>query len=132
MTAKVTTVLDASAVLALLYREPGHGQVAGLLPGAVVSTVNWAEIVAKLAQRSHPDPAAAAEGVRSLGVRVEPFTPADAVRVGLLWPKTRQAGLSLGDRACLALAHRVPESEVVTADQAWSELDLTILVRLIR
>jgi PIN domain nuclease of toxin-antitoxin system len=82
VTAKVTAVLDASAVLALLYREPGHGQVAGLLPGAMVSTVNWAEIVAKLGQRGHPDPAAAAKGVRSLGVRVEPFTAADAVRAG--------------------------------------------------
>jgi len=128
----VTAVLDASAVLALIYREPGHDQVGELLPGAVVSAVNWAEVVAKLAQRAHPEPAAAADGVRSLGVRVEAFTVADAVRAGLLWPKTRSAGLSLGDRACLAVARRVAGGEAVTADQAWAELDLEIAVRLIR
>ncbi len=78
----MTAVLDASAVLTLLYREPGHDQVAELIGGAVVCTVNWTEIVQKLAQRGHPDPAAAAEGVRSLGVHVLPFTPADAACSG--------------------------------------------------
>jgi PIN domain nuclease of toxin-antitoxin system len=128
----VTAVLDASAVLALIYRETGHEQVADILGGAVVSTVNWAEVVAKLAQRGHPDPAAAAEGVRSLGVQVLPFMPADAVRAGLLWPKTRSAGLSLGDRACLAAAAGIPEGVAVTGDRAWAELDVGIKIALIR
>ncbi|MGH8920010.1 MAG: type II toxin-antitoxin system VapC family toxin [Actinomycetes bacterium] len=128
----MTAVLDASAVLALLYREPGHDQVADLIAGAVVCTVNWTEIVQKLAQRGHPDPAAAAEGVRSLGVHVQPFTPADAVCAGLLWPKTHGAGLSLGDRACLAVAQGIPEGVAVTADQAWVGLDIKVPVQLIR
>jgi ribonuclease VapC len=128
----VSPVLDASAVLALINREPGHDHVAALLSGAVVSTVNWAEIVQKLAQHGHPDPTSVAEGIRSLGVRVEPFTPADAVRAGLLWSKTRHAGLSFGDRACLAVTQRVPEGEAITADRAWATLDLAIPVRLIR
>lgn len=64
----MTAVLDASAVLALIYREPGHEQVAKVLTGAVVATVNWAEVIAKLAQRGHPNPAAAAEAVRALGI----------------------------------------------------------------
>ncbi len=128
----MTPVLDASAVLALLYREPGHDQVAGLLDGAVVCTVNWTEIVQKLAQRGHPDPSAAVEGVRSLGVHVLPFTPADAVCAGLLWSRTRSAGLSLGDRACLAVAQGIPEGVAVTADQAWIGLDQEVTVQLIR
>ena len=57
----MSSVLDASAVLALLYREPGHERVAEQIAGAVVSTVNWAEIVQKLAQRGHPAPVAAAD-----------------------------------------------------------------------
>jgi ribonuclease VapC len=75
----VTAVLDASAVLALLYREPGHEQVTQVLAGAVISTVNWAEVIAKLDQRGHPDPTAAAEAVRALGVQVLAFTTTHAV-----------------------------------------------------
>lgn len=68
----MTPVLDASAVMELLYREPGHERVAGLLADAVVSAVNWIEIVQKLVQRGHPAPTSAAEGIRSLGVEVVP------------------------------------------------------------
>lgn len=125
-------MLDASAVLALIYREPGHDQVAEALPGAVVSAVNWAEVVAKLAQRDHPDPSAAAEAVRALGVRVLPFTAAHAVAAGLLWPATRAAGLSLGDRACLAVAASTPGGVALTSDRAWSDLTVEITVHLIR
>ncbi|MPZ85691.1 MAG: PIN domain-containing protein [Actinophytocola sp.] len=128
----MTAVLDASAVLALLYREPGHDQVAEMLAGAVVSTVNWSEIVQKLGQRGHPAPGAAAEGLQSLGVHVRPFTVDDATRAALLWPATRRVGLSLGDRACLAVASGVPEGVAVTADKAWTTLGLDIPVLLVR
>jgi ribonuclease VapC len=128
----MTAVLDASAVLALIYREPGHDQVLAVLGGAVVSTVNWAEVVTKLTQRAHPDPAAAATGLRSLGLTVHPFAPADAVRTGLLWRQTHAAGLSLGDRACLAVAAGIPDGVAVTSDRAWANLDLGITIQLIR
>lgn len=128
----MTVVLDASAVLALIYREPGHGQVAARLPGATVSAVNWSEVVAKLAQRGHPDPAAAAEAVRALGIEIAAFTAAQAVRAGLLWPTTRAAGLSLGDRACLALASTTADSITLTGDRAWAELPIDTTVELIR
>jgi ribonuclease VapC len=128
----VTPVLDASALLALLYREPGHEQVADSLDGAVVSAVNWAEVLQKLAQRGHPAPTSAADGITSLGVQVVPFGRADAACAGLLWSVTRRAGLSLGDRACLAVAQRVPDGVAVTADRAWADLDLGVTVRLIR
>ena len=131
----MTAVLDASAVLALLYREPGHEKVAELLAGeveVVASTVNWSEVVAKLAQRGHPHPVAAMDGLRALGVQVLPFSLAEAVRAGLLWSGTRGAGLSLGDRACLAVTHAVPEGVAVTADQVWADLDIDVPVQLIR
>jgi PIN domain nuclease of toxin-antitoxin system len=128
----VTVVLDASAVLALIYRESGHDQVASILGDAVVCTVNWAEVVAKLAQRGHPDPAAAVAGLRSLGVHVRPFAAADAVRAGLLWQQTRAAKLSLGDRACLAVAAGLPDGVAVTSDRTWAGLDPGCTIRLIR
>lgn len=120
-------------MLALIYREPGHEAVAELLAGSMVSAVNWAEVVAKLAQRGHPDPSAAADAIRALGIDVVPFTAAHAVAVGLLWPSTRGAGLSLGDRACLALASMTADGVAVTSDQAWAKVDLAgVEVRLIR
>lgn len=98
----------------------------------MVCAVNWAEVVQKLEQRGHPDPVTAVEGIRALGVHVLPFTPADAVSAGMLWSQTRTAGLSLGDRACLAVARGIPEGVAVTADQAWLGLDLKVAVQLIR
>jgi PIN domain nuclease of toxin-antitoxin system len=128
----VTVVLDASAVPALIYREAGHDRVAARLPGAVVSAVNWSEVVAKPAQRGHPDPASAAEAVRALGIEVAAFSLPQAVRAGLLWPITRAAGLSLADRACLALAAADPASTTLTGDRVWAELPIDTTVELIR
>lgn len=103
----MTAVLDASAVLTLLYREPGHDVVAGLLDGAVIGAMNWSEVVQKLAQRGLPDPAAMAAGLLTLGADVLPFDRADAEAAAALWPAGRASGLSLGDRACLGGAGRL-------------------------
>ncbi|GAA5174191.1 PIN domain-containing protein [Pseudonocardia eucalypti] len=128
----MTPVLDASAVLALFYREPGHELVSEALAGSVMSSVSLSEVIQKLAQRGQPDAVAATDGIRSLGIRIEPFTSQDAARAGLLWQQTRHIGLSLGGRACLAVTERTPDGEAVTADQAWDKLDLGIAIRLIR
>jgi len=66
----MTAVLDASAVLTLLYREPGHETVAGLVEGSVISVVNWSEVVQKLAQRGVAEPAAIITSLLALGVTV--------------------------------------------------------------
>lgn len=66
-------VLDSSAVLTLLYREPGHEIVADLLEGALISAVNWSEIVQKLAQRGVLDSSGVGAGWLALGVKVVPF-----------------------------------------------------------
>jgi len=126
----VTVVLDASAVLALLYREPGHEQVATCLDGAVISAVNWSEVRQKLAQ--HGAKPALADILIALGADVLPFTADAAVVAAGFWPVTRSRGLSLADRACLAVARGAVDGVAVTADAAWVGLDLGVPVRLIR
>lgn len=122
-------VLDSSAVLALLASEPGADVVEAALPGALLSTVNLAEIVAKLCERGMPAEEATSL-IYSIGVEVAEFDAEQATRSGALRVSTRGAGLSLGDRACLALAQmrRLP---VLTADTAWGQLK-HLDIRLIR
>lgn len=123
-------VLDASAVLALLHREPGGEMVESILEDSAISSVNISEVIAKLVENgTDPDRAI-------LLTEAQPFQPADytlaqAQVAGTLRAATRHAGLSLGDRACLALALtlRLP---VYTADRAWRDLPLDVDVRLIR
>lgn len=115
-------VLDASAVLAYLQREPGYGRVRGALAGggAVVASVNLAEVAGKVAARGH-DACAVVGRLEALGLRVEGFTRADALEAGAL--RALAPWLSLGDCACLALGRRL-RAPVLTADRAWASLDL--------
>lgn len=124
------SVLDSSAVLAWIRDEPGAATVAALIGEGVVSTVNWSEVAQKLAQHG-ADAGRTLSRLGALGVRVESFSAADALTAAALWPLVRKAGLSLGDRACLALASRrgLP---AVTADKAWANLGLEVRVTVIR
>jgi ribonuclease VapC len=131
-----TPVLDASAFLAYLRDEPGAEIVAEVIAtGASICTVNLAETLSTAAARgADPEQLAAeliARGLLDGAVAVEPFTTADAIEVARLRPLTRAAGLSIGDRACLALARR-HAAEAVTADSSWTGLNLDIEVRPIR
>lgn len=126
----MTTVLDSSAVLAWLRDEPGAEVVHPLLSAAVMSAANWSETYQKLLQHG-VDAHRATSRLRTLGVRVEPLTETDALTAANLWIATRAAGLSLGDRCCLALAARLGLT-TVTADTAWAGLDLDIPVQIIR
>lgn len=113
---------DASALLAILFSEPGGDRAADLLEkgDAVVSAVNQGEVVARLMDRGlSRDEADLAW--RSLRIEVLPFTAEQALSSGLLRPGTRALGLSLGDRCCLALA-QAHGAEVVTADRPWKAL----------
>lgn len=123
-------VLDASALLAWLWDEPGADVVDPLLRNAIMSAVNWSEAGQKLARRGSV-PRTALHRVTVLGVTVVGFTPDDALTAADLWAPTRSAGLSLGDRACLALA-RSRELPALTADAAWSTIELDLSVQLIR
>lgn len=123
-------VLDSSAILALIYSEPGAGKVRSALPEAVISAVNYAEVATKLLEMGVSEAQMQNLLWRS-SCEVAEATATQAVRAGLLRPSTRHRGLSLGDRFCLALALdlRLP---VLTADQAWRDLDLGVEITLIR
>ena len=125
-------VLDASAVLAVVMEERGADVVAeALRSGAVMSTVNVAEVAARLHQDGWSD-AEVAIVFESLGIEVLPFGPRAALLSGRLRTATRRFGLGLGDRACLATGC-VERCPVLTADRSWQALGISDLdVRCIR
>lgn len=131
-------VIDASALLAYFHAEAGAEAVEeALADGCSMSMVNWAEVLSKVAELGKPSRDFLAEladrKLLGTALHLVPFDLADAAVVGDLRPLTRPLGLSLGDRACLALATRLG-APVLTADRAWSELEpeLEIPIRLIR
>jgi PIN domain nuclease of toxin-antitoxin system len=123
-------VLDSSAVLAFLENEPGAAIVLSILRSSYISTVNLAEVYSKLIERGDPGLQAFAI-VRSAIGQVMPFTEQMAEASGELRPLTRHLGLSLGDRACLAVAMAL-NAEVYTADRIWAELQLPCTIKVIR
>jgi ribonuclease VapC len=125
-----TSVLHASSVLALAHNETGASAVAAYLDGSAISTVNWSEIVRRTQER-----AVRIDDLRATlseaGVALMPFDVWDAETAGDLWVRTRHRGLSLADRACLALAAKLGVP-AVTADRAWVDLDVGVEVVCIR
>ena len=123
-------VLDASALLALLNAEKGAEIVQELLPQAAISTVNLAEVVTRLSAVGMPDDEI--RGTLSLlGLEMMAFDEEQAFLAGFLVQQTHSLGLSLGDRACLALAE-VTGGTAVTADQAWEGLEIGVEIKQIR
>lgn len=133
-----TAVLDASALMALLHEEAGADAVAAAISaGAVISLVNLAEVLSKLADAGE-DPDRARSRLRDAdpqssarALSVESLTEDDCVEVARLRPVTRGLGLSLADRACLALATRLA-LPVLTADRSWADADVEVEIRQIR
>jgi len=123
-------VLDGSALLALLHAEPGHARVAATIPRSHMSSVNLAEVVASLAEHGVPD-RAIRMAVGGLGIAFHSFDEEGALQTGLLRPATQSFGLSLGDRACLALGRSLG-FRVLTADRAWLSLELGVAIEIIR
>ena len=132
---QAAAVLDASALLALLRHEPGGRRVADVVgTGALISMVNWAEVLTRLVQAGGD---AMAESTRALPfadaglVSLVPYDDEQARETARLRVKTQSLGLSLADRASLALA-RLRHLPVLTADRAWRPLRLGITIEVIR
>ena len=123
-------VLDSSALLAWIHQETGEQIVADALAESVISSVNLAEVVAKLADAGHDD-AAVRWTLKRADVEVVPFSADTAEASGRLRPITRSSGLSLGDRACLALSIELG-LPALTADRRWKHVRTTAKVELIR
>lgn len=125
--------LDASALLAFLFREPGHERVALALPDCCMSTVNLSEVLGRFV-RDGRDASLVHRQLRASTIVWVPFGAEAAAITAALIPATRPLGLSLGDRACLALA-LASGAAALTADRAWLELDPNVVkvqVELIR
>lgn len=123
-------VFDSSVVLAWLHREPGADLILNLIPGAVISSVNLAEVQTRMV-RQGTDPGVAWKSALASVSAVVPFSAAHAEAAGSLILKTQPYGLSLGDRACLALALST-NAPVYTADRAWAQLQVGVEIHLIR
>lgn len=125
-----SAVVDSSAVLALLQNEAGSATVSQLIDGALLSTVNLTEVHSKLIQKGFPA-SLSWKGIVSLQCDVCFFTDEQARIAAELIQATKPLGLSLGDRACLALAIE-RKATVYTTDAAWKKLNLGVEVEVIR
>ena len=123
-------ILDASALLALLRRESGADKVEAVVPDAAISTVNLGEVLGKLVDYGMPE-ALAFSAIGGLGISFMNVDVALARSSARLREITRRAGLSLGDRICLALGEQL-DLPVLTADRAWAGLGLPLQVHVIR
>ncbi len=122
--------LDASALLAFLLRERGHERIGELLSEACMSTVNFSEVLGRFA-RAGQDVALLAEKLLTTPIELVSFSTQQAAIAAALVPATQAEGLSLGDRACLALAQE-RGIRALTADRSWRRLKLPIEIETIR
>lgn len=124
-------ILDASALLALLNNEPGANEVEKVLAHSMISTINACEVIAELYSKLNINPEEGKEMVYTVVSEVVDFTLDLAMKTAALRKSTARLGLSLGDRACLALGLHL-SLPVYTADKIWKDLDLDCDVVLIR
>ena len=129
-------VFDASSLIAFVQEERGADRVGTVLrQGALISAVNWAEVLSDMAERGDlvdiSVPRVRTAVARAGTLTIVPFDEDHALETARLRMRTKSLGLSLGDRACLALGrlHRLP---VLTTDRAWRSLHLSIKIEVIR
>lgn len=127
-------VIDTSAVIALINKEEGFEVVEKHLGNAIISSVNFSEVITVVNRELFKTENERAEGLKliknTLSHIVE-FDIEQAITAALLDSITKKHGLSLGDRACLALAKN-QKLPVLTADKAWKEIEIGVRVQLIR
>ncbi len=126
----MSAVHDASSLLAVAFREPGGEIARAALRGSLISSVNWSEVVQKIRAKGSSTQHLGTL-FAGLGVTIVPFAVTTAEVTADLYPQVKHLGLSLGDRACLALGLETGR-EVFTADRDWTTLSLGVKVRAIR
>jgi PIN domain nuclease of toxin-antitoxin system len=125
-----SVVLDASAVIAIMHGEKGHEIARRYLVGAMISAINYSEVLKKAVERGSSLNAAQYH-LENFSLTVVPFDEHLAVRTAELWPAGRKVGLSLADRACLALAID-RKAKVVTADKDWKKTGIDVAMVMFR
>jgi ribonuclease VapC len=123
-------VLDASAVLAVIFSETGADAVITRLPGAYLSCVNLAEVATRALDLGKPLEDTVRE-ISRLPVRIAPYDAEQAHVTASLRPASKPLGLSLGDRACIALAI-TRQASVLTGDRDWKKASLGVEVIVFR
>lgn len=123
-------ILDASALLAFLQGEKGADVVQAVMSHALISSVNWAEVIQKMSvfdesvAEIRPD-------LEVMGLKVIPFTVEQADICASLWQMSKPYGLSFADRACIATGIQ-RKTDVLTADRVWQSLVLPVEIKTIR
>ena len=126
----MSVVFDSSALLAIAFEEEGAEAATRRLGDGILSAVNASEVIARFVDLGATGEEARAS-LLAFGLEIRPFDTTLSVAAGLLRVATRERGLSLGDRACMALAIH-EQAGVVTADRTWATLELDVDVELIR
>lgn len=125
-------VIDASVLIALLKEERGYeAALPYFTDNVLISSVNWAEVVGYVATKNSALITDLPTIFSTFNISILPFTISDAYTVGELLTKTKPYGLSLGDRACIALAME-KKAAILTADRAWKKLNLGVKIQCIR
>ena len=130
MGGKLSVVFDSSALLAISFDEAGAQHAARGLKDGMMSAVNVAEVISRYVDQGASEEEARVS-LQAFGLEIRPFDETQAMAAGLMRTATQKLGLSLGDRACLALAVQ-ERATVFTADRTWAALDLEVEVELIR
>ena len=126
----MSVVFDSSALLAISFGESGAERAARGLKDGMMSAVNVAEVISRYVDQGASEEEARVS-LQTFGLEIRPFDETQAMAAGLMRTATQKLGLSLGDRACLALAVQ-ERATVFTADRTWAALDLEVEVELIR
>ena len=126
----MANVIDTSVILTILSGEPGSAPALSLSAGGVMSAVNLAEVITKCFEFGLPEDAAM-DTINALGIEIVEFGQDQAILAGQLRAAAPKGVLSLGDRACLALAV-LRQTKAVTGDRIWASLNIGCRIELIR
>lgn len=123
-------LLDTSAIIALLKKEPGYESLEEVVANSAVSIINFSELVSVLMRTSIVE-SEIDEIIKDIIPEIIPFSEDIAIQTGKLIKLTKDLGLSLGDRACIAtgIYHGIP---IYTTDKVWKDLKTSAQIVIVR